>query len=59
MYLSQPQNKKNEKTGQTFMESVKQNKLRMMYQPLSEWLKDHSEFIDEWGSDLDKLSVKK
>jgi len=59
MYLSQPQNKKNEKTGQTFMESVKQNKLRIIYQPLSAWLKDHDEFIDEWGSDLDKLAVKK
>jgi len=58
MYLSQPQNKVNEK-GQTFIESIKQNKLRLVWQPLSEWLKDHNEFIDEWGSDLDKLSIKK
>jgi len=49
MYLSQPQNKVNEK-GQTFIESIKQNKLRLIWQPLSEWLKEHTEFIDDWGS---------
>jgi len=58
MILSQPQKKKNDK-GQIFIESIKQNKLRMRFQPLSEWLKDHAEFINEWGTDIDKLSVKK
>jgi len=38
---------------------TKQNKLRPIWQPLSDWLRDHNEFIDDWGSDLDKLSVKK
>jgi ubiquitin-activating enzyme E1 C len=49
LYLTQVNSK-----GET-----KQNKLRMVWQPLSDWLKDHNELIDEWGSDIDKLSVKK
>jgi len=58
MYLSQPQTKVNEK-GQTYIESIKQNKLKISYVSLSEWLKDHNEFIDDWGSDIDKLNIKK
>jgi len=58
MYLSQPQNKVNEK-GQNFIDSIKQNKLRIHWQPLSEWLKEHGEFTDDWGTDLDKLAIKK
>jgi ubiquitin-activating enzyme E1 C len=58
VYLSQPQKKVNDK-GQSFIESIKQNKLKLKWQPLSDWLKDHNEFTDEWGSDLDKLAIKK
>jgi len=60
MYLTQPQEKRDEKTGQIFTESVKQNKLRILFQPLSDWLKDHNEFIDDWGSEIDKIGqIKK
>jgi len=45
--------------GQAGFGETKQNKLRLVFQPLTEWLKDHKEYIDEWGTDLDKLAVKK
>jgi len=56
--LTQKQNKKNEK-GEVVIDCIKENKIRITFQPLSEWLHGHQEFVDEWGTDIDKLAFKK
>jgi len=58
MILTQKQNKKNEKGG-IVIDTIRENKLRITYQVLSEWLNAHQEFVDEWGSDIDKIAHKK
>jgi ubiquitin-activating enzyme E1 C len=58
MYLSQSQ-KKNNESGQSVIDCIKENKLRITFTDLSEWLKGHQEFVDEWGSEVDKIAFKK
>jgi len=41
------------------IESIKQSRLQIKYIPLTDWLKDHQEWVDEWGSELDKIAIKK
>jgi len=59
MLLSQPQKKKNTTTGMVEIESIKQNRLQLKYLPLSDWLRDHAEWVDDWGSNIDKIAQKK
>jgi len=58
MYLNQSQKRINEK-GQEVIDAIKENKLKLCFVPLSEWLHGHQEFVDEWGTDIDKLAFKK
>jgi len=57
--LVHQEQKKNSKTGNMELGEIKTYKLQLRDQPLSNWLKEHSEFIDAWGSDIDKLAAKK
>jgi len=57
-YLSQPQKKK-DSSGQNVIDCIKENKLRITFTELSDWLRGHQEFVDEWGSEVDKIAFKK
>jgi len=41
------------------IEAIKYSRLQMKYINLTEWLKDHQEWVDDWGSELDKIAIKK
>jgi len=58
LYLNQSQKRINEK-GMEVIDAIKENKLRLSFVSLSEWLHGHQEFVDEWGTDIDKLAFKK
>jgi len=45
--------------AKVFFDSIKENKLRLRFIELSEWLRGHQEFVDEWGSEVDKIAFKK
>jgi len=57
--LNEPVKKRNTKTGQMDFEAFRSFRIKLQYVPLSLWLLDHQEWVDLWGSNIDKLVQKK